>query len=300
VKLTCTTKKLLSLVFELKYASRKTSSALVVAASVLRRAFFSAGSIARFNLDRSGSDDDDRSQTRSRPTRRHRLAAGQDDRETWTTCIAMRPKHPEPSASQIAENAARVAERDTVSKETLNALLVKLDAVKEKLTPLHSAMLPHAAVARTFEDLSRAGRRTWQQGKRHVHQPQFESMIAHLESLGLVTPLDAASTLREGKKVVAELGAGKGMFGRLISELTGSPTIAIERRVVKVNYDQPLSKMEGGAIGAVMEEEEEEEEEEELEEKNGGHEAEAEIEEPEKGCTTLRQPGEMNHLEYII
>lgn len=79
-----------------------------------------------------------------------------------------------------------------VTVECVATLVEKLEAAAAKLTPLRSEMISHDAVARTFEELSRAGRRTWQQGKRHVHQPQLESLIAHLELLGLVPPLDGS------------------------------------------------------------------------------------------------------------
>jgi len=169
-------------------------------------------------------------------------------------------------------------------------------------------MISHDAVARGFEQLSRAGKRTWQQGKRATHQPQLESLIAHLELLGLVPPLDGSpapeatvippdavhaaissqlhltrcplSPQGRARTVVAELGAGKGMFGRIISELTGAPTIAIERRVVKSNYDAGLkagssgaSAGESGAIAAVLSGEVGQAEEEEAER----HDAEIEL-----------------------
>lgn len=105
-------------------------------------------------------------------------------------------------------------------------------------------MLPHQSVARVFEKLARVGRRTWQQGKRHVHQPQFESLIAHLEAEHLVPPLSESAHPPVADTVVTELGAGKGMFGRIISELTGAPTIAVERRTVHVNYDTPLDLLQ--------------------------------------------------------
>jgi len=107
-----------------------------------------------------------------------------------------------------------------VTPEVITTLTAKIDACLLLCEPIESDMRSSDAVATTFERLSLKGKKTWQQQKRHVHQPQLESMIAHIEE-------ECHDT-----SIVAELGAGKGMFGRLLSEIIGAATVAVERRHV--------------------------------------------------------------------
>ena len=108
-----------------------------------------------------------------------------------------------------------------LTAEHLSAMVQKMEACTSTFTALRREQRSNCTVARTFELLSRSGRRTWQQQKRPTHQPQLESMISHIQ--------ECLSSHADQQVVVVELGAGKGMFGRLISETCNMPTVAIER-----------------------------------------------------------------------
>ena len=108
-----------------------------------------------------------------------------------------------------------------LTAEHLNAMIQKMEACTSTFTALRREQRSNSTVASTFELLSRSGRRTWQQQKRPTHQPQLESMISHIQ--------ECLSSHADQQAVVVELGAGKGMFGRLISETCNMPTVAIER-----------------------------------------------------------------------
>ncbi len=71
---------------------------------------------------------------------------------------------------------------------------------------------------------------TWQVGRRGVHQPQYESLIEHITS--------RLSREDRGRILIVELGAGKGLFGRLLKERLSS----FAQSIVNVAIDvQPIS-----------------------------------------------------------
>ena len=87
-------------------------------------------------------------------------------------------------------------------------------------------------------------RRTFQIEKRDVHQPQYESLVEHIA--------DRLSPDCSSPVVVVELGAGKGLFGRLLRERlaeqsAGASTlyVAIERRRVRVHFDEDDDSQNG-------------------------------------------------------
>ncbi len=87
-------------------------------------------------------------------------------------------------------------------------------------------------VAEAFQRVAGSKRRTFQIEKRDVHQPQYESMVEHIaDRLGNAG----------GVVVVVELGAGKGLFGRLLrercAEFASTLYVAIDRRHVRVHFD---------------------------------------------------------------
>ena len=64
-----------------------------------------------------------------------------------------------------------------------------------------------------------AGTTTWYAtGKRHVHEPQLEAIVGEL------------SHHTEGVASLVELGAGKGLLGRILQEVTQKPLLVVERR----------------------------------------------------------------------
>ena len=87
---------------------------------------------------------------------------------------------------------------------------------------------------------------TWYSaGKRHLHQPQLESlaeliapMVAAAEPPPMTDPRkadgsDARGGAGRGRRAVLELGAGRAVLGRVVSTITGAPLIAVDRRVPK-------------------------------------------------------------------
>ena len=110
----------------------------------------------------------------------------------------------------------------------------------------------HLRAARAFEAVvagdtgtDRPATTTWYSaGKRHLHQPQLESLaelIAPLmtskTAIKQTTFTDADADARggagRGRRAVLELGAGRALLGRIVSKLTGAPLIAVDRRVAK-------------------------------------------------------------------
>jgi hypothetical protein len=114
----------------------------------------------------------------------------------------------------------------------------------------------HLRAARAFEAVvagdtgtDRPATTTWYSaGKRHLHQPQLESLaelIAPLMSSSSKTAIKQQTTFRDdadadargragrGRRAVLELGAGRALLGRIVSRLTGAPLIAVDRRVAK-------------------------------------------------------------------
>lgn len=87
---------------------------------------------------------------------------------------------------------------------------------------------------------------TWYSaGKRHLHQPQLESlaeliapMVAAAEPPPTTDPRkadgsEARGGAGRGARAVLELGAGRAVLGRVVSSITGAPLIAVDRRVPK-------------------------------------------------------------------
>ena len=87
---------------------------------------------------------------------------------------------------------------------------------------------------------------TWYSaGKRHLHQPQLESlaeliapMVAAAEPPPTTDPRkadgsEARGGAGRGRRAVLELGAGRAVLGRVVSSITGAPLIAVDRRVPK-------------------------------------------------------------------
>ena len=87
---------------------------------------------------------------------------------------------------------------------------------------------------------------TWYSaGKRHLHQPQLESlaeliapMVAAAEPPPTTDPRkadgsEARGGAGRGRRAVLELGAGRAVLGRVVSTITGAPLIAVDRRVPK-------------------------------------------------------------------
>ena len=114
----------------------------------------------------------------------------------------------------------------------------------------------HLRAARAFEAVvagdtgtDRPATTTWYSaGKRHLHQPQLESLaelIAPLMTSTSKTAMKEQTTFRDdadadarggagrGRRAVLELGAGRALLGRIVSRLTGAPLIAVDRRVAK-------------------------------------------------------------------
>ena len=110
----------------------------------------------------------------------------------------------------------------------------------------------HLRAARAFEAVvagdtgtDRPATTTWYSaGKRHLHQPQLESLaelIAPLmtskTAIKQTTFTDADADARggagRGRRAVLELGAGRALLGHIVSKLTGAPLIAVDRRVAK-------------------------------------------------------------------
>ena len=114
----------------------------------------------------------------------------------------------------------------------------------------------HLRAARAFEAVvagdtgtDRPATTTWYSaGKRHLHQPQLESLaelIAPLMTSTSKTAMKEQTTFRDdadadarggagrGRRAVLELGAGRALLGRIVSKLTGAPLIAVDRRVAK-------------------------------------------------------------------
>lgn len=114
----------------------------------------------------------------------------------------------------------------------------------------------HLRAARAFEAVvagdtgtDRPATTTWYSaGKRHLHQPQLESLaelIAPLMTSSSKTAIKEQTTFRDdaesdarggagrGRRAVLELGAGRALLGRIVSKLTGAPLIAVDRRVAK-------------------------------------------------------------------
>ena len=64
-----------------------------------------------------------------------------------------------------------------------------------------------------------AGTTTWYAtGKRHIHEPQLEAIVGELEHH------------IAGVESLVELGAGKGLLGRILQEAIGKPLLVVERR----------------------------------------------------------------------
>lgn len=141
--------------------------------------------------------------------------------------------------------------RPKVTADFVSQLVEKVDACLLKCEPVCSDMRSSSEAAGVFERLSQGRRKTWQQAKRHVHQPQYESMVAHIQN-------ECFSEPGRPLPIVADLGAGKGMVCRMIAEVTGAPTVAIERRQVgtQANYDEPLEELPTSKPTDLEEEEE--------------------------------------------
>ncbi len=108
-----------------------------------------------------------------------------------------------------------------------------LEGIEDGLTDVEVDQRSSSFVADAFQRVASSKRRTFQIEKRDVHQPQYESMVEHIaDRLGS----------QGGPVVVVELGAGKGLFGRLLrercAEFASTLYVAIDRRHVRVHFDE--------------------------------------------------------------
>jgi hypothetical protein len=124
-------------------------------------------------------------------------------------------------------------------------LIGKMEAMLPHLTPVRSNVLFNREAGNTFDRLVSSTQKTWQQRKRHVHQPQLESLVVQLQQQQILSPATDEAD-REGA-VLLELGAGKGLLGRVLGEIHSVPFIAVDRRACgNANYDYDSDNAETG------------------------------------------------------
>eukprot|EP01065_Artemidia_motanka_P017955 TRINITY_DN21343_c0_g1_i2.p1 TRINITY_DN21343_c0_g1~~TRINITY_DN21343_c0_g1_i2.p1 ORF type:complete len:742 (+),score=70.72 TRINITY_DN21343_c0_g1_i2:49-2226(+) len=124
---------------------------------------------------------------------------------------------------RTAEAVPRKRRRTVVSSECSS------DSVQELVGKLRGLGLPtvakrtctHPVAAARFHELvSGDHQQTWQASKRGWHQLQIESLVsAQLELCGI-----------GDDTCVLELGAGKGLLGRIVSDITQRPAVMIDKR----------------------------------------------------------------------
>ncbi|KAF4669244.1 hypothetical protein FOL47_002633 [Perkinsus chesapeaki] len=91
------------------------------------------------------------------------------------------------------------------------------------------ACLASDDVRKAFDHITgAAGRQTWQNyGKLTVHLPQLESLVSMI-----------IKRFQPGKDTLLfELGAGKGLLGRIVAEMTGCRHLALDCRDITSGYD---------------------------------------------------------------
>jgi hypothetical protein len=116
------------------------------------------------------------------------------------------------------------------------ALIAKMEAMVPHLTPVRSNVLFNREAGNTFDRLVSSTQKTWQQRKRHVHQPQLESLVVQLQQQQILYPSTEGAPAAD--TVLLELGAGKGLLGRVLGEIHSVPFIAVDRRACdNANYD---------------------------------------------------------------
>ena len=112
-------------------------------------------------------------------------------------------------------------------------------------TDMRAARAFEAVVASDTSDTSaiRAMTTWYSAGKRHLHQPQLESLAELIAPMVAAAPpmsdpriadgSEARGGAGRGRRAVLELGAGRAVLGRVVSSITGAPLIAVDRRVPK-------------------------------------------------------------------
>eukprot|EP00976_Prorocentrum_cordatum_P013560 270500-Prorocentrum_minimum.AAC.6 len=142
-----------------------------------------------------------------------------------------RKSGPEPS-----EDAAK---QFRITREYIADVFGRLRAVPPLDTPA-VVRTSDAEVARIFNTVT-GEKRTWQScGKRAVHQPQLESLGRLIVS---TFPQIAAGS---PETLVVELGAGKGLLGRVIHELSDKkvPVVALDKRTIMNGFDISTAEKE--------------------------------------------------------
>lgn len=128
-------------------------------------------------------------------------------------------------------------------------LLARLEAARPHLTPVCKSVCTYPRAAAAFDGVVRGlGQVTRQQSNRWLHQPQIESLVAQMHVHDVLPPppppqqqqqrqdqtsgpASETGGVRAGA-VLLELGAGKGLLGRVMSEVYVSVRVVRTCRAV--------------------------------------------------------------------